>query len=572
MGCASSTASSLPVLDVVLVFFDNGIANERRRALFVRTLLDVLATPCTRVTTVEAVQHGGAFPSSAVSGGGASWSSIRLHVSDVMWYKEHLVNLGARAAVSRGAMAIAWVDADVRFENAAWASETLGALHGAALVQPWTTARIDGSSATKAQREGVKSFAAQHARRKPFNPLDNASAEYWHPGFAWAARADFFTAGPGLFTPCLGESDKILAVDAIGARQYAIQGAPVSPAFSAELAAYATRVEAYLKLRGAAAPLAAVAGHIVHGYHGDLATRGYTSRIDILRSARDFGSHYVVVDRRGVPRWRSGVARADFLRAVENWFATREAGDGASKPRGVGATPRPGTQVAARGVAAALPAHGVTFAQAVRLAQSGTYAQAVTYAQLHMLSGTPALHGPGGSGGAVGSPYHRHYHHHHHHHDSGSASTIHAGSGDGGGGSSSGGGGGGGGGCDDGSHHEYRHDGGGTHQDHHHDGGWTHQHHDASGGAQYHDASGGTQYHDVSGGTQYHDASGGAQYHDDSGGAQYHDDSGGAQYHDDSGGTQYQHVDDAWGSAAAGGGGYEPSIPQDNSVSYSTMY
>jgi hypothetical protein len=47
-----------------------------------------------------------------------------------LWHKENMINLGVKRLLPKTWKAFAWVDADLEFENANWASDTLRVLNG----------------------------------------------------------------------------------------------------------------------------------------------------------------------------------------------------------------------------------------------------------------------------------------------------------------------------------------------------------------------------------------------------------------------------------------------------------
>ena len=109
-----------------------------------------------------------------------------LHVrsSTVLWHKESLLNL-LIDRLPADVDAIAWIDADILFQNPNWVEDTCKALERLAVVQLFDQSfnlMPDGSLEPHKTSTG-KWFAEGRKEWRNFTIS--------HPGFAWAARADW---------------------------------------------------------------------------------------------------------------------------------------------------------------------------------------------------------------------------------------------------------------------------------------------------------------------------------------------------------------------------------------------
>jgi hypothetical protein len=135
----------------------------------------------------------------------------RVRGRDVMWQKERLLNV-AIAALPDACRKVAWLDADVLFENPDWAPVAAARLDEFPVVQPFDRAvRLPrGASADDSRGDIYPGFAAVYARQ-PQRLLAGDFAAHGHTGFAWAARREVL-AGPGLYDACIaGSGDHMMA-------------------------------------------------------------------------------------------------------------------------------------------------------------------------------------------------------------------------------------------------------------------------------------------------------------------------------------------------------------------------
>ena len=96
-----------------------------------------------------------------------------------LWHKENLINIGVARLLPTDWKAMAWIDADVEFENADWALDALKILNGSRdVVQLWSHA-VDMDKSEETMKI-FESFGYKHVKKCVYGK------SVWHPGFAWA--------------------------------------------------------------------------------------------------------------------------------------------------------------------------------------------------------------------------------------------------------------------------------------------------------------------------------------------------------------------------------------------------
>jgi hypothetical protein len=199
----------------------------------------------------------------------------RVHGRDVMWQKERLLNV-AITELPEACRKVAWLDADILFENPDWAAETARRLDEFPVVQPFDRAvRLRrGATADDGGGDSYPGFAAVSARQ-PHRLLAGDFAAHGHTGFAWAARREVLS-GRGLYDACIaGSGDHMMA--------HAFGGDWTSPCVDRIIGA-ANRHRAYFVdwcrqvYPWVRAKVGFVPGAVLHLWHGEVGDRRYVDR------------------------------------------------------------------------------------------------------------------------------------------------------------------------------------------------------------------------------------------------------------------------------------------------------
>ena len=141
----------------------------------------------------------------------AEHKTLRVNARDVMWQKERLLDLGT-GWLPGHCTKVAWLDADVLFDDEDWAVATSERLETAVVLQPFADA-VRLSRGALEPREGddvFESFGAMFVNR-PEELAHGKFERHGHTGFAWAARRDI-VARHGLYDACIaGSGDHMMA-------------------------------------------------------------------------------------------------------------------------------------------------------------------------------------------------------------------------------------------------------------------------------------------------------------------------------------------------------------------------
>lgn len=205
----------------------------------------------------------------------ASHGSLQVPARDVMWQKERLLDLGT-GWLPGHCTKVAWVDADVLFENPDWAMETSARLDDAVVVQPFSEV-VRLSRGELLPREGddtFESFAKVFVER-PEALRAGKFERHGHTGFAWAARRDVL-ARHGFYDACIaGSGDHMMAHAFAGdgdspcIKRIAGTGGP----HRAHFRRWSSKVH-----EATAARLSFTPGRALHLWHGTMANRRYSQR------------------------------------------------------------------------------------------------------------------------------------------------------------------------------------------------------------------------------------------------------------------------------------------------------
>jgi hypothetical protein len=227
---------------------------------------------------------------------------VHVRSRDLLWQKERLLNL-AIAALPASCRKIAWLDADVLFEDPDWAVATSALLETHAVVQPFDRViRLPrGHHAYLGDGVTWEGFADVFAR------FPNAVAEgdfaiHGHSGFAWAARRDVVEAH-GLYDACVaGGGDHLIAHAFSGEwDSRCIQTIFGDNAVhAAHGIAWCERVYPHVRAR-----IGRIPGALLHLWHGDVPERRYRERVAWLAGAGFDPDRDIRIGAEGCWEWSS---------------------------------------------------------------------------------------------------------------------------------------------------------------------------------------------------------------------------------------------------------------------------
>jgi hypothetical protein len=136
----------------------------------------------------------------------------QLHSKDVLWHKENLINITLKK-LPKSCKYVAWIDADVHFDNENWVQDTIDKLQKHSVIQLFHDSVFLNKDGSSSYRLG---FSYSNVYKDPFkkilpgietlkrnqllkeNKLRAKRGGYTAPGLAWAARKDFLDYTDGL--------------------------------------------------------------------------------------------------------------------------------------------------------------------------------------------------------------------------------------------------------------------------------------------------------------------------------------------------------------------------------------
>lgn len=247
----------------------------------------------------------------------------RVRGRDVMWQKERLLNV-AIAHLPDWCRKVAWLDADLLFENPDWATAAAARLDEVPVVQLFDRAvRLPrGTTEDDGRGDSYPGFAAKYAR-DPQRLLAGDFAAHGHTGFAWAARR-VVLAGRGLYDACIaGSGDHMMAHAFAGDWTSGCVGRIIGAAnrHHRYFAAWCRAVYPHVRARVGFVP-----GAVLHLWHGEVADRRYVDRNRELAAYGFDPATDVRVGEGGCWEWASH--KPDLHRWAAEYFGRRrEDGD-----------------------------------------------------------------------------------------------------------------------------------------------------------------------------------------------------------------------------------------------------
>ena len=186
-----------------------------------------------------------------------------------LWHKENMINIGVKLLPSNW-KAMAWIDADVEFENVNWAMDTLKVLNGCRDVVQLFSHAVDMNKHMEAMSI-FPSCGFQYSKKSRYG---GTGINMWHPGYAWACTKKAYDRMGGLYEySILGSGDHNMSFSFIGQPDKSLNVDTTN--------AYKESLRLFQK-RAAQLRLGYVPGVIRHHFHGAKKNRKYHERWQIL--------------------------------------------------------------------------------------------------------------------------------------------------------------------------------------------------------------------------------------------------------------------------------------------------
>jgi hypothetical protein len=203
---------------------------------------------------------------------------LQVKTATPLWHKENMINLGIKKLLPKGWKAVAWIDADVEFDSASWALDTLKVLNGHKDIIQLFSHVVDMNKQKNAMQV-FPAFGYQLCQDRPYFDHNVAFQEtnginMWHPGYAWACTRRAYDKMGGLFEQgILGSGDLIMAYSLMGQGVKSLH-VDTSEGYKEAALQFQNKVKT---LR-----LGYIPGVIRHHFHGSKKNRKYVERWQIL--------------------------------------------------------------------------------------------------------------------------------------------------------------------------------------------------------------------------------------------------------------------------------------------------
>jgi len=229
------------------------------------------------------------------------WVNFNLgHRTQMVWQKEACLN-AAEKLVPPEYDNIAWVDADVWFENPTWAEDTEKALEEFDVVQMFEMAHWTSKS-------GKVELTRPSVAKKELNARWSS-----HPGFAWAMRRSVWREGGGLYPFTVsGGCDTLMAVTFSGQKHWR----EIEGHMGANPSTFHQWAEGYRGVK-----LGCVPGDLYHEWHGSRTDRQYKERMELMMRV-NHEEHLQLADN-GLLCWTEKAPQATITSAAR-YFVTRK--------------------------------------------------------------------------------------------------------------------------------------------------------------------------------------------------------------------------------------------------------
>lgn len=233
---------------------------------------------------------------------------------NLLWQKERLLN-HLIDSLPTDVDAVAWIDADILFNNPEWATQTKQALQSLNVVQPFKDAFNLMPDGCLVQSKSSTGFA-YYSGESDFNDVGK-----WHPGFAWAARTDWLRDVGLSDIHLMGGGDCFMLAGFTGC-SLSLESQLNGPLLT-DLRRWA--VAAYERVGGS---VGFVPGSITHLYHGSRKDRNYWKRHGYLA---EFNSRTdIAIEDNGLWSWTDHaiVNKSAMIERVAGYFAERMEDEG----------------------------------------------------------------------------------------------------------------------------------------------------------------------------------------------------------------------------------------------------
>ena len=208
---------------------------------------------------------------------------IYVHSDSELWVKENLINIGIRYLtlnINPNWKYVAWIDCDIMFldDDKKLIEKTIYALSHHPIVQMWISCAFLGPN--NKIIESYTSYGFQYDQESDIFiqkvKNDKYLNKYYHPGFAYSIRRDFYDASGGLIDFCICGSADYVMVNACCNKVEKTFFTGMNEDYKRLLLQWQENIKPFHYKLGY------VEMSICHFWHGSRKNRRYSERNDIL--------------------------------------------------------------------------------------------------------------------------------------------------------------------------------------------------------------------------------------------------------------------------------------------------
>lgn len=236
---------------------------------------------------------------------------IQIRSSDIMWHKERALNILIES-LPKEYDKIAWLDADILFENRKWADEACKLLEEHPIIQCYQKA----FNYTKGNQKLSDTLINLGYASQLINPVKKKK-EILNPGYAWAGRRNFLKKHLLYDRHILGANDGLMLFAFFGRFNIPYLKENMNTRMQIHFLKWAKNV-----FKDAQGKVGYMEGTIFHLWHGEIKNRQYLSRdLHLLNNNYD-PEKDIDIGKNGLFHWSSD--KTSLHQDVKQYFADRD--------------------------------------------------------------------------------------------------------------------------------------------------------------------------------------------------------------------------------------------------------
>jgi len=206
-----------------------------------------------------------------------------------LWHKESMIRVGIEKLLPPDWTHIAWIDADIEFDNPHWVDDTLKILNGTRDVVQLFSHVLDMDPYLDPMQI-FSGFGYQYTQKRKYR--SRGGINYFHPGMAWACTRKAYDQMGGIYdNSILGSGDHNMALAFIGKGVSSVN-AQVSDDYKNSILEFQNKASGLT--------IGYVPGVIRHHFHGSKSNRKYNERWKILVNYNYSPKEHIIKDSKGI--------------------------------------------------------------------------------------------------------------------------------------------------------------------------------------------------------------------------------------------------------------------------------